>query len=150
MKNVILHLMIFATVWAGQFFMTCLKYYNAYGKNASMTLHDYWYSYRISMTYHQGIALGLLVTFSIWIIRKYLAKKNIKAVRTGSIVFLVIFIALFLSLGVYESSPMFEILIRKTASFFAKMQHTTFLLTTILSTIPAYFIIRKTSKKYNQ
>jgi len=148
MKNFILHLSIFAAVWAGQFLFSCLKLYNAYGKNASMTLHDYWYSYNLAMMNHQGIAMGLLVTFCIFIIRKYLVNKNILAVRTGAIVFLVIFISLFLSLGVYDSSPMFEILTRKIASFFTKMQHTTFLFTTILSTVPAYFVIRKTSKKY--
>ncbi len=148
MKSFLLQVLALIVVVAAHFALSCIGFYNSFGKYESLSLSVYFFSYVTALKHLIGLSLGLLAYFSAYSIRKYLETKELSAVLAGIIVALILLFSGYLSFGIHESTGMFDFFVGKIGTVYVKIQFLFLFATTSISVITGSIIVWRKSKKF--
>lgn len=147
MKNILIYAGTFAVFTALHFAYTAFGFFKSYGKYESLSFNDYLLSYQQGFLHFKGLAFGLLGFFGIYVLRTYLNSRDFHTVRAGTIAFLLLFTAGYLSGGINHSTGMFDYFMDKVGYFYVYAQHAFLFMSTFISVLTGTIIIFFTRRK---
>ena len=149
MKHFLIQVGVLLIILAGHFGLTCLGFYNSFGKYDSLSIGTYFYSYLNALEHFNGLALGLIGYFITYVVLKFRKTNTIKAVRVGVITMVILLLGSYLAFGIHFSTPMYDFWKNKMGSFYFKVQLLFFFVFTFFSVLIGSIIIWKNSKKFS-